>query len=33
MQDPRIAESCDMDNMPFDSRRMMWGGFEEIVSA
>lgn len=30
MKDPRIA-GMDMQNMPFDGRRMFWGGFETIV--
>lgn len=33
MKDPRIAESCGTEEMPFDSQRMLWGGFKEIVSA
>jgi uncharacterized protein YbaA (DUF1428 family) len=28
MQDPRMK---DMNDMPFDGKRMMWGGFEELV--
>jgi uncharacterized protein YbaA (DUF1428 family) len=28
MKDPRIAE---MAEMPFDGKRMMWGGFEELL--
>lgn len=28
MKDPRMAE---MDDMPFDGKRMMWGGFEELL--
>lgn len=31
MADPRLKESCDPNNMPFDCRRMSWGGFEAIV--
>jgi len=31
MADPRIAK-LDPKKMPFDSRRMFWGGFKEIVS-
>lgn len=31
MTDPRIKDSCDPDNMPFDCKRMTYGGFESIV--
>ncbi len=31
MADPRLK--CDPDNMPFDCRRMAYGGFETIVEA
>lgn len=31
MKDPRIASMCDPENMPFDGKRMMWGGFKTIV--
>lgn len=30
MKDPRMAE---MGEMPFDGKRMMWGGFEELFRA
>lgn len=30
MKDPRIAE-MDPKSMPFDGRRMFWGGFETLV--
>ncbi|WDS34680.1 DUF1428 domain-containing protein [Pseudoxanthomonas sp.] len=30
MNDPRLA--CTPDNMPFDGKRMFWGGFKSIVS-
>jgi uncharacterized protein YbaA (DUF1428 family) len=33
MKDPRVAEMCDTKNMPFDSKRMLYGGFKAIVSA
>lgn len=33
MKDPRVAEMCDPDDMPFDCKRMTYGGFEVIVSA
>ena len=29
--DPRIAEECDLNNMPFDCKRMAYGGFDAIV--
>ena len=31
MQDPRVA-GMDMDSMPFDTRRRIWGGFEVLVN-
>lgn len=33
IKDPRIASMCDSDNMPFDCKRMCYGGFKTIVSA
>jgi uncharacterized protein YbaA (DUF1428 family) len=33
MQDPRIAESMGSNAMPFDSKRMVYGGFEVLVEA
>jgi uncharacterized protein YbaA (DUF1428 family) len=33
MKDPRILESCDPKKMPFDVKRMSYGGFETLVSA
>jgi len=30
MQDPRLAMQ-DMKNMPFDGKRMFWGGFKSFV--
>jgi uncharacterized protein YbaA (DUF1428 family) len=32
MKDPRVAEMCDPKNMPFDMKRMLYGGFKVIVS-
>jgi uncharacterized protein YbaA (DUF1428 family) len=32
MKDPRIA-SMDPKSMPFDARRMLYGGFEVLVEA
>ena len=31
MADPRIAEACQSGEMPFDSKRMLYGGFKVIV--
>lgn len=31
MSDPRLAKMCDPKKMPFDSKRMMWGGFKPVV--
>lgn len=31
MADPRIKDSCDPDNMPFDGKRMAYGGFSAFV--
>lgn len=31
MKDPRLAKMGPAD-MPFDSKRMIWGGFKQIVS-
>ena len=31
MKDPRLGEMCDENNMPFDAKRMLWGGFSAIV--
>jgi uncharacterized protein YbaA (DUF1428 family) len=33
MKDPRIAGMCDPKHMPFDVKRMLYGGFETIVEA
>ncbi|MDL9997663.1 DUF1428 domain-containing protein [Variovorax sp. J22P240] len=32
MSDPRLAEMMDMKSMPFDGKRMFWGGFETLVA-
>jgi len=32
MKDPRLASMMDPKNMPFDGKRMIWGGFKVIVS-
>jgi uncharacterized protein YbaA (DUF1428 family) len=31
MKDPRLADT-DAKSMPFDGKRMFWGGFKELVS-
>ncbi len=31
MRDPRFAKYMDPKKMPFDGRRMFWGGFKSIV--
>lgn len=31
MKDPRLAEMCDPNAMPFDCKRMLYGGFKVIV--
>ena len=33
MKDPRIHECCDTRNMPFDCRRMCYGGLKVLVDA
>ncbi|MDE2070413.1 MAG: DUF1428 domain-containing protein [Gammaproteobacteria bacterium] len=32
MTDPRLDEFMDPKKMPFDGRRMFWGGFKPMVS-
>jgi len=31
MKDPRLADMMDPKALPFDGRRMFWGGFKELV--
>jgi uncharacterized protein YbaA (DUF1428 family) len=31
MKDPRLAKMMDMKSMPFDSKRMVYGGFQVMV--
>jgi uncharacterized protein YbaA (DUF1428 family) len=31
MTDPRITSMMNPKNMPFDGRRMIWGGFKTVV--
>ena len=33
MGDPRVKNMCDPKSMPFDGKRMFWGGFKSIVEA
>jgi uncharacterized protein YbaA (DUF1428 family) len=33
MKDPRLADMMDPKKMPFDGKRMFWGGFKTIVEA
>ena len=33
MKDPRLAKMMDMKTMPFDSKRMVYGGFKVMVDA
>lgn len=32
MKDPRLAEFMDPRKLPFDGKRMFWGGFKPIVA-
>jgi uncharacterized protein YbaA (DUF1428 family) len=32
MKDPRLAQMMDMKAMPFDSKRMVYGGFRMLVN-
>ena len=31
MEDPQLKQSMDPSKMPFDGKRMFWGGFESII--
>lgn len=33
MADPRLASMMDGKNMPFDGKRMFWGGFKTMIQA
>jgi uncharacterized protein YbaA (DUF1428 family) len=33
MKDSRITDMCDPNSMPFDVKRMAWGGFKVLVDA
>jgi uncharacterized protein YbaA (DUF1428 family) len=32
-KDPRLAKMMDMKSLPFDSKRMVYGGFNVMVDA
>jgi uncharacterized protein YbaA (DUF1428 family) len=32
MKDPRLANMMDAKSMPFDAKRMFWGGFKLLVN-
>ena len=32
MSDPRLAKMMNPKDMPFDGKRMFWGGFKELVA-
>ncbi|HEV7489533.1 MAG TPA: DUF1428 domain-containing protein [Rhodanobacteraceae bacterium] len=32
MSDPRLADMMDPKKMPFDGKRMFWGGFKPLVT-
>jgi uncharacterized protein YbaA (DUF1428 family) len=31
MKDPRLASMMDPKAMPFDAKRMFWGGFKAMI--
>src|SRR5258706_14531487 len=33
MKDPRLAKMMDPETMPFEGKRMFWGGFKVMVDA
>ena len=33
MKDPRLAPMMDLKKLPFDGKRMFWGGFKVLVDA
>lgn len=33
MEDPALMDGCDPKNMPFDVKRMVYGGFSALVEA
>lgn len=32
MKDPRLAHMMKPENLPFDGKRMFWGGFDTLIS-
>ena len=32
MNDPALKDMCDPKNLPFDGKRMFWGGFKILVN-
>jgi uncharacterized protein YbaA (DUF1428 family) len=33
MKDPRLKSMMDLKSLPFDAKRMIWGGFKVLVAA
>jgi uncharacterized protein YbaA (DUF1428 family) len=33
MKDPRLAEMMDLKSMPFDGKRLIYGGFKMLITA
>ncbi|MEO7477658.1 MAG: DUF1428 domain-containing protein [Lysobacteraceae bacterium] len=33
MKDPRLAEMMNPKNLPFDGKRLVWGGFKMMIDA
>jgi uncharacterized protein YbaA (DUF1428 family) len=33
MKDPRLADMMDLKNLPFDAKRMIYGGFKVLLQA
>jgi len=33
MKDPRLADMMSPESLPFDGKRMIYGGFQELISA
>jgi uncharacterized protein YbaA (DUF1428 family) len=33
MKDPRLADMMDPKSLPFDAKRMFWGGFKRLLEA
>jgi uncharacterized protein YbaA (DUF1428 family) len=32
MKDPRLASMMDPKSLPFDGKRMFWGGFKQVIN-